>query len=340
MKYTLINTKYRCHCGTGQYLGYQFYPQPFFLLQLAGALKTQGEHVKLVDLFRYSKGPTPQILVNAGDAVVYHIGEYAADSLYLPPALPPLSCAPGNADFSGSSVWLHRDQYKGRIIEPEEVFGCYPDYSLINFDDYPAPQGRRRAVIRLSLGCPNTCIYCPVPVIHKGKYHRFRLDFAQRLITDLVTTYKVKVITLMDDNLFADMELGKQLLKWIAWRGLDVKFCALEGIEVTQADDPEFCQLLKRAGFYDIRVGVETLDPEALRRVKKSYSDPSMAKRALANLQLAGFRPLVFLVDGISQNPKQNGEDIAYFAGRGCDIRNHQLHLYENTPLRRERTLV
>lgn len=338
MEYTLINTKYRCHCGTGLYLGYQFYPQPFFLLQLAGALKQNGDYVKLVDLFNQPPGTVA--LVPQSHEVICHIGEYAADSMYNPPVIRLPSENIEGAHYSGSYVWLHRDRYKGWIIEPEEVFGAYPDYTLIDFDDYPKPQGRRRAVIRLSLGCPNKCIYCPVPVIYKGKYHRFDLDFAVRLITELVKDYGVQEISIIDDNLFADMRLGKELLAWLAGVRLGVKFCAQEGIEVNQAVDEEFCRLLKLAGFYDIRVGVETLDPDALRRVKKGYDDPVMAHVAINNLKVAGFKPLVFLVNGISRNPRQNRDDIEYFAGQGCDVRNHQLHVYENTELWNESKLL
>lgn len=154
MQYSLIQRRYRCHCGTGRFLSHKYYPQPFFLLQLAGKLRAEGHTVKLFDLFRNK--PTGKERDGA-DVVVVGTGEYAADSQY-----PTTWNEPPGTLYAGAAAWLNAP--KGiQVVDPLSVKGADPAWDLIDFNNYPKPEGRLRAVLRLTQGCPNHCAFCPVP---------------------------------------------------------------------------------------------------------------------------------------------------------------------------------
>lgn len=331
MLYYLEQDNYRCHCGRGIYLGYKFYPQPFFLLQVANLLRSQNHEVALFDHFRH-----PKIYIDYanGSKRIVNIGEYAADAQY-PQTYPGKIFANQNGIiYTGSYIWLYRPIPNNQIMEPEVVFNYIPAWDLIDFTEYPRPEGRLRAVLRLSLGCPNKCIFCPVPILYKGKYHSFDLEWAQDQLLYLYLYREIREFSFIDDNLFANIQLGKELIDWLIRLLPQAKFFLQEGLEVNQALDQELCSLLYRAHFYDIRIGVETLNPEVLVNIRKPYI-PGTALEAVSNLQNVGFgRPRVFLIENLPGNNRDNElEDIKILKDMGCNIRSQPLKLYPHTPL-------
>lgn len=330
MRYSLIQSKYKCHCGSGIYLGHKYYPQPFFLLQLASKLRAEGHTVKLYDLFRDK--PTGHER-NEADAVVIGTGEYAADvqrpTIWAEPSIQGVKHY-----YVGSQAWLNRSAVPtgAQIIEPWEAFGVDPAWDLIDFNNYPKPKGRLRAVLRLTLGCPNHCYFCPVPTIYT-KYSGLDVAWSLRQLDYLFHQRGVREFALVDDNLLVNKERMKELLEPIPSRFPGAHFFLQEGIEVRQALDLELCQLLKRAGFYNLRIGVETLNDAVRGGVDKPRFNASEAIQAVSNLKAAGFKDYaVFLIQGLPGNTKEQEDlDVDTFMKIGARIRNHQLIFYPGT---------
>lgn len=319
MHYSLIQDNYKCHCGSGIYLGFKYYPQPYFLLAYAGVLREQGHSVTLQDLF-LSKKRLPE---DNDDNFILGTGEYAADTQYSY-SLPMYR----NVKYLGMHAWSNKNTPSK--IHPQELINQSPAWDLIDFDQYPKPNGRRRACIRLSFGCPNKCFYCPVPKIFDGKYIKYDIEWAKAQLELLYKKYHIEEFSITDDNLFADMRTGKQLLQWIS-ENIKATFFLQEGIEVKQAEDIEFCKLLKQANFYDIRLGIETLDGNVLEKAKKPYHDASAVYRATKNLKSVGFSQLkAFLIQGLPGNTsRQETKDVETLTSLGYTIRNHVLKSYE-----------
>lgn len=317
MHYTLVQSNYKCHCGSGIYLGFKYYPQPYFLLAYAGKLKKLGHTVELIDLF-LNKASKQQISGN----VIVGTGEYAADVQYNY-TLPKYQ----NAEYIGMHSWFNKNATN--VILANELIGAEPAWELIDFDAYPKPNNRKRACLRLSLGCPNKCSYCPVPMIFKGKYYKYDIDWAKRQISELYNNYRIKEFAITDDNLFADMRNGKELLVWIS-ENIKAHFFLQEGIEIKHATDEEFCYLLKKSNFYDIRLGVETLESNVLKTINKPYHNADDISVATSNLRAAGFKKLkAFLIQGLpGNNTQQEEDDIKILTSLGYKIRNHRLTTY------------
>lgn len=321
MKYQIAQTRYRCHCGSGIYLGYRFYPQPYYLLLCATLLRKDNNDVKLVDQFNDAASE------NISDAYLLGTGEYAADVQYeykLPSEYM-------KYNYTGVSAWFNRHIFNNNIVEPEQLVDIEPAWDLINFELYPKVDERLRACLRLSYGCPNRCDFCPVPIIFKHKYHRLNLDFAIDQITYLYKQRNIREFALFDDNIFADVELGKRLLEMIIQRNIDARFFMQEGFEVKQLLDKELCLLMHNVGIYNPRIGIETLSVEALKLCNKPYQDADMAITAINNLQGVGFKDItVFLIQGLKGNTRQNeAKDIDIISKTGCQIRNHRLIKYK-----------
>ncbi len=141
----------------------------------------------------------------------------------------------------------------------------------------------------------------------------------------------VQEVSIIDDNLFADIELGKKLLRFIISKiPSRVRFFLQEGLEVKAALDEELCLLLKKSNFYDIRLGVETLNPIVLREINKMHQDYSQAFEAVRTLQKSGFKhPVVFLIRGLPGNtPVKEEADEQLFTRMGCKVRAQSLKHY------------
>lgn len=320
----IAQTRYRCHCGSGIYLGYRFSPQPYYLLLTASLLRKNGEDVKLVDQFNDVASD------NISDAYLLGTGEYAADVQYkyeLPSNY-------SEYQYTGVSAWFNRDILKSNIIEAEQLMDMKPAWDLIDFTRYPKPDSRLRACLRLSFGCPNRCNFCPVPVIFKQKYHRLNFDFAVEQIEYLYKEREIREFALYDDNIFADVELGKKLLEWIIQHDIKAKFFIQEGFEVKQMVDAELCKLAYKAGIYNPRLGVETLSEEALKLCNKPYHNHNMVFEAIKNMQDAGYKAqdiVIFLIQGLDGNTeKAEQDDIKILGETKCTIRNHRLIKYKS----------
>ena len=330
MRYSLIQSKYRCHCGSGIYLGHRFYPQPFFLLQLAGKLRGEGHSVKLFDLFRNESNGYEEENV---DAIVIGTGEYSADAQFQTHWMFSFSEHQIERYYSGAQAWLNRQSLPKsiKIIEPWEVLKSTPAWDLIDFTQYPKPEGRLRAVIRITIGCPNRCSFCPVPVVYSNRYFGIDIDWALTQLDYLYNERKIREFSVIDDNLLVDMKKSKELLNYMISKYPEAHFFLQEGIEVRQALDLELCKLLEQARFYNIRIGIETLNEAVLKKVNKPKYTADEAVQAVRNLQSVGFRDsVVFMMQGLSGNTsEQELRDVEIFNKLNVKVRNHKLISYQ-----------
>jgi len=124
-----------------------------------------------------------------------------------------------------------------------------PDYSLYN--------NINSVSVRLSEGCPFSCSYCAIKETSTG----FKQRSKEVIINELETYAKrgIKNIAVYDDALLYKNSFIKDILKSIITEGFDFKFYTPNGLHAAYIDE-ECAQLMKKTGFMDLRLSLETSD--------------------------------------------------------------------------------
>ncbi len=119
--------------------------------------------------------------------------------------------------------------------------------------------------IQTSRGCPYDCSFCSVTGMF-GKKYRFRST--QHIIEEL-RSYKDsgKFMFFYDDHFGANKKRAKELLTAMIRENFRFKWSTQ--IRVDVAKDPELLRLMKAAGCHTLFIGIESLNPDSLKEMKK-----------------------------------------------------------------------
>lgn len=186
-----------------------------------------------------------------------------------------------------------------------------PRYDLVPFEKY-----RYRALpVLTSRGCPNNCEYCSVTRFYGGTY-RFRP--VEEVVEDVKAARRISRLDYMmfvDDNIAARREYSQRLfealiplrMKWVCQCGLDF------------TDDPELLRLAVRAGMRSAFIGVETLDPSALKKVNKKINVVEDYSRKLAAFRRHGVSVSANIIFGFDNDDKRSMYHTFWFLVR-CGV--------------------
>ncbi|MCD6407326.1 B12-binding domain-containing radical SAM protein [Candidatus Aerophobetes bacterium] len=159
----------------------------------------------------------------------------------------------------------------------------------------------RNPIVITSKGCYGKCIFCgPRAFYEKSPGRKWRGRSAENVLEELEYLYKkweVEVVDFLDDNFFGPGEKGKKraedIAKGLIKRKIPVKFsieCRVDNVE------RELFSLLKKAGLYEVRLGVESGVQKILDRYGKGVTveDNKKAVKTLKELGIdckIGFIP-------------------------------------------------
>lgn len=146
----------------------------------------------------------------------------------------------------------------------------HPDFSLLETSGLlkRLPFFKRIIPIQTSRGCPFNCSFCSVTCMF-GKKYRFRST--ENIINELKKyNPKKHFIFFYDDNFTANRERAKKLLNEMIKQRL--KFNWSTQVRTDIAKDQELLNLMKKARCKVLYIGFESVDPDALREMKKSQS--------------------------------------------------------------------
>jgi len=114
-------------------------------------------------------------------------------------------------------------------------------------------------------GCPHTCDFCAVPVAWPG-YSRRPIGDVIRDISEIPG----KLFAINDVSLTEDKEYAKELFR--AMIPLKKKWGGLATLQVAQ--DQEMLELLARSGCRYLLIGFESVNPQSLQEIHKSFNRP------------------------------------------------------------------
>ena len=227
-----------------------------------------------------------------------------------------------------------------------------PVGELINLEELKIPDRNARVmknksfkvfqyqgdVVETTRGCTFTCNYCTITKMYGRSYRKFSIDRIIRDIQD-AKNHGAKAIFFTDDNIVLNKTHFEELCDAIINNGLnDIKYLTQASIQGFSRN-PHFPQLMRKAGFEWVFLGIESDSDDALRFFSKDNqfksSETELVVKALQQND-------IFVVGGfIIGNPSDSKETLwrtyEYTKMLGLDlVIFFTLTPYPGTELRRE----
>jgi radical SAM superfamily enzyme YgiQ (UPF0313 family) len=164
------------------------------------------------------------------------------------------------------------DVARGRAIENRYQQAEATDMRTLPLPRYDLLATKRylNATVQFSRGCPFLCEFCDIIVIFGRKPRLKRID--QMLAElDALLAHGMSSVFFVDDNFIGNKAAAKELLRaLIAWqeaRRYPMTFSTEASVNL--GDDQELLDLMPRAGFRSVFIGIESPRPESLLETRK-----------------------------------------------------------------------
>lgn len=199
-----------------------------------------------------------------------------------------------------------------KFIEDLDILP-FPAYDLLPLDSYRPGNnlGQRGRMISLiaSRGCTGNCYFCTSPGFWRNTYRKHSPSYVVSLMDYLYQEFDKNIFHFRDDTFTLDK-------KWV------IEFCNLLIKKnnkyrwdcYTRFDkiDKELLKIMRKAGCYQLSLGVESSDPEILDKVKglslnQIYKNISLLKKYK-------FKTRIFFMVGPPAKTKKDIDNIADFA--------------------------
>ncbi|HEY5909967.1 MAG TPA: B12-binding domain-containing radical SAM protein [Verrucomicrobiae bacterium] len=185
---------------------------------------------------------------------------------------------------------------------PDVTRSPVPRWDLVDLRHYVT------MAVQFSRGCPFDCEFCDIPGMNG---HVPRTKTPVQLVAELeqlrLRGWK-DMVFVVDDNFIGNKKQTKALLReLIKWRTLTrspIGF--LTEASANLADDPELCDLMVRAGFKKVFVGIETPSAESLEECRKLQNCHRDLAETVKILQRAGLEVMGGFIVGFDHD----GPDI------------------------------
>jgi radical SAM superfamily enzyme YgiQ (UPF0313 family) len=155
--------------------------------------------------------------------------------------------------------------YTANGEKPDVTTTPVPRFDLLNIDAYT------HMCLQFSRGCPFACEFCDITTLY-GKKPRTKLP--HQVTSELQAIYDTGFrgeVFLVDDNFIGNKKNVKEMLPHlIAWQQEHgFPFWLYTEASLNLSDDDELLELMCKAGFHSVFVGIESPSMESLRETQK-----------------------------------------------------------------------
>jgi len=200
----------------------------------------------------------------------------------------------GNLVIHNDRLWL--ENLDKHILPDRKTINMDPYIDGIT-DTYAENKSIRALNMVSSRGCPYNCTFCTAPAFYQKHFEIRSPEKVVEEMEHLKNKFNVDLIVLDDENLTYDIKHFNKVMDLILEKDLHVKWYAEVGISVSSLDKKTI-EKMKKTGFCELRLAVESGDDETLKLMKK----PLMTKKTREVVQWArevDIRIVSFLLLGL-----------------------------------------
>ncbi|MEZ0343734.1 MAG: radical SAM protein [Caldimicrobium sp.] len=175
-----------------------------------------------------------------------------------------------------------------------------PSYHLIKFSHYTS------MCVQYSRGCPFNCEFCDVTNLFG---HAIRTKSVSQIIAELDNLYHLGwrgSVFFVDDNFIGGKKKVKEELlpALIQWQERHkFPFYFYTQVSINLSDDDELIDLMVRAGFNSVFIGIETPNEESLAEVKKVQNLKRNLVENIRKIQRKGLEVMGGFILGFDSDP-------------------------------------
>jgi radical SAM superfamily enzyme YgiQ (UPF0313 family) len=202
----------------------------------------------------------------------------------------------------------------------------WPAWEQMSMEKYNDPFCKGRSVtVVSSRGCPLNCGFCTIaPFQGKRNYRRRDPHKICDEIEALIERYQPDEIYFDDDTITINRKHALALWQIYIDRNIGLPVSCMGNAVI----DPEVVEAMAEAGVRAIKVGVESADPEVLRRIPKDQ-DPEDVRRTVNDCREFGIQVHANFLVGLSGETKESAlRSIEYAIG----LNTHTLQFAIATP--------
>lgn len=204
----------------------------------------------------------------------------------------------------------------GRVIESCDVADMtespIPRFDLLDLDAYVD------LTVQFSRGCPFRCEFCDVTMLF-GR--ALRPKAPHQVLEELQKLYDLgwrRQVHFVDDNFVGTPVRSRaflnELIPWMDDHGRPFEFYTYASVNL--AGFPDILELMVRAGFTMVMLGIETVDTETLKAAGKHQNAAVDLDKACAKINRAGLEIVALTMMGFDGEQPNTGERLIDFATR------------------------
>jgi len=202
---------------------------------------------------------------------------------------------------------LVRDMEAG-AVKPRYRADAFPDLSTTPVPrwDLIDPRHYVTMPVQFSRGCPFDCEFCDIVAMY-GRVPRTKAP--ARVVAELEALHRAgwrDMVFIVDDNFIGHKkrvrELLQALVEWRESRATPIGF--LTEASVNLADEPGLLDLMVRAGFKKVFVGLETPVTESLEECRKVQNGKRDLVEAVRVIQRSGLQVMGGFIIGFDNDPR------------------------------------
>lgn len=185
-----------------------------------------------------------------------------------------------------------------------------PSYHLINFSHYTS------MCIQYSRGCPFNCEFCDVTNLFG---HQVRTKTTQQILTELENLYNLGwrgSVFFVDDNFIGGKRKIKEdllpaIIKW--QESHNYPFYFYTQVSINLADDKELMQMMVKAGFVSVFIGIETPNEDSLKEANKVQNRNRDLIENIHKIQREGLEVMGGFIVGFDNDPPDIFQRLIHF---------------------------